>query len=398
MSLLDSENAKAAGNAALKAGDYTNADGHYTRALEGLPGKSPECISLCVVLLCNRSQARHQNKEFHGAIEDATAALQHLPENAPGVDTKMRVKALYRRALAREQVGDCRAAFHDVNLALKLAPTNEGLISAGKRLKDMLPPEPVVEKVAAGAAWKATHPFDLWYVMPVADSDSFPMHLRGYSGADVDPVVRFANGLGVKAHYPEGTLAAIQEFGPPGIASKEILNDMRDFHTKPNFALPDTARVVTYDKLGNLRSISGRKRGMLNGPFFTFSPTGALDHSKCGVYVDDELDSSIISTDLHSPVSLIARTLLELVIPVKKALDVGLSPAEEKLCDNLRFNTDCIRAVDLNEPSEAATQHTKWAADRIKEPLREHLLISGNGVAIAYPELPAHLRGASSPE
>jgi len=234
--------------------------------------------------------------------------------------------------------------------------------------------------------------------MPVADSDSFPMRLRGYSGDDEGPVVRFANGLGVKAHYPEGTLAAIQEFGPPEIASKAICNDMRDFHTKPNFKIPDSGRFVTYDKEGDLRTISVRRGGLLNGPFFTFNPTGTLDNSKCGVYVDGKLDSSIISSDLHSPVSIIASTLLELVIPVKKALDIGLSPPEEKLCENLRFNLDCIRAADLNEPSEAAAQHRRWLNDRIKEPLQEHLLLSGNGVPLPYPELPAHLRGSSSSE
>ncbi|CAM9672498.1 unnamed protein product, partial [Choristocarpus tenellus] len=59
--------------------------------------------------------------------DDCTAALALDPG---------RVKALYRRAMARESMGENVEALKDLKKALKLDPTNKQAIASAIRVKD----------------------------------------------------------------------------------------------------------------------------------------------------------------------------------------------------------------------------------------------------------------------
>eukprot|EP00747_Dinoflagellata_sp_TGD_P075453 gnl/TRDRNA2_/TRDRNA2_158744_c0_seq2.p1 gnl/TRDRNA2_/TRDRNA2_158744_c0~~gnl/TRDRNA2_/TRDRNA2_158744_c0_seq2.p1 ORF type:complete len:175 (+),score=42.32 gnl/TRDRNA2_/TRDRNA2_158744_c0_seq2:106-630(+) len=159
--LAECEAAKAAGNDAVRRKDYADAVALYSRALKAIPAAGDNNM-LRATIFCNRSLARHQCEEWHGAAEDATSALESLPPQGPEID-KMRVKALYRRALAQEASGvELRSAFLDLNQALKLAPSNEGIVSAAKRIQAILPPEEptALEQGSRDLAWKPTLEFD----------------------------------------------------------------------------------------------------------------------------------------------------------------------------------------------------------------------------------------------
>ena len=71
------------------------------------------------------------NDEPLGAIDDASEALQLLVEPRmceKSASERLRIKALYRRGLAREVLGELSAAFEDLSLALRLAPGNVGIV------------------------------------------------------------------------------------------------------------------------------------------------------------------------------------------------------------------------------------------------------------------------------
>jgi len=399
------EAAKAAGNAAVKDGDFAAADEHYSRALRALPdndegiGANGATATLHATLLCNRAHALHQLREFGAAVTDATLALELLPEGGTNSEgTKLRVKALYRRALAREETGALRTAFQDLNLALKISPTNEGIQAAARRVKATLPPESpaalAVETGKTGGRWAGGLPFDTMLVMRCADSSRFAGRLRGYAGATEDPVVRFASGLGVKVYYESGTLQEIAAYGQPGVAPDGIVTLAEDFACAPNFKLADNGLVAAYAREdAHLERVFSLRGGMLNGPQVALLPSGGMDHEASAVYKDGRLDSAVMSSDIDRPIEIVVRTLAELVVPIKKALDIDLTVGERKLCDDLGINVDCVHAADLEHRKEAFVEHQQWSDDRRKVSLRPVRVVA-NGVELRYPELPAHLRGS----
>mmetsp|Transcript_43166 Transcript_43166/g.135668 ORF Transcript_43166/g.135668 Transcript_43166/m.135668 type:complete len:226 (-) Transcript_43166:836-1513(-) len=207
------EEAKRAGDEAVRAGDYEAADTHYSDAL-ALPSGGPARAAV----LCNRSFARLQRKAWRPAAEDATDALAAQPEE------KLRVKALFRRGLAREALGELEAADTDLNLALKAAPGNEGIVAAAKRVRAALPPK------APAPAWVPGQPYTTAAVMKLAAA--VPGGLRGYLGMNENPCVRFACGIGVQAHERVGGLFAIrQALGPPQKAPEgvNVVTNDRDY-------------------------------------------------------------------------------------------------------------------------------------------------------------------------
>merc|ERR1712110_453148 len=118
------------------------------------------------------------------------------------------------------------------------------------------------------------------------------------------------------------------------------------FHVRPHFK-PADGLSVKYAEDGHLKSIFTLRHGVVDGPCFVFYPNGAIDPKASNSYNDGELDSAVISTDLDSPAACISGALVQVVIPIKKALDIGLSPGEEMLCDRLRLNADIVRASEL---------------------------------------------------
>ncbi|CAO4368105.1 unnamed protein product [Caenorhabditis nigoni] len=110
------------GNAAIKDQDYVKADDLYTEALQLT---TDEDKSLRPVLYRNRALARLRRDDFEGAQSDCNKALEF-----DGAD----VKALFRRALAREQLGNVGPAFNDAKEALRLSPQDKGIVETLQRL------------------------------------------------------------------------------------------------------------------------------------------------------------------------------------------------------------------------------------------------------------------------
>ncbi|WKY17126.1 hypothetical protein Q1695_001614 [Nippostrongylus brasiliensis] len=116
------ESLKDAGNAAVKRGDWLEANEYYTEALQLT---SDEDKTLRAVLYRNRSLSRLKQDDFEGAETDATKALEY-----DGAD----VKALYRRALAREHLDNVGPAFRDAKEALRLSPNDKAISDMLQRL------------------------------------------------------------------------------------------------------------------------------------------------------------------------------------------------------------------------------------------------------------------------
>ncbi|CAB3403390.1 unnamed protein product [Caenorhabditis bovis] len=110
------------GNEAMKAQEYAKADELYTEALQLT---TDDDKSLRPVLYRNRALARLKRDDFEGAQSDCTRALEFN-----GAD----VKALFRRALAREQLGLVGPAFMDAKEASRLSPGDKAICEALQRL------------------------------------------------------------------------------------------------------------------------------------------------------------------------------------------------------------------------------------------------------------------------
>ncbi|XGW02376.1 hypothetical protein V3C99_014424 [Haemonchus contortus] len=116
------ESLKDAGNCALKRGEYSKANEYYADALQLTEENDKE---LRAVIYRNRSLLRLKQDDFEGAESDATKAIEYN-----GAD----VKALYRRALAREHLGNVAAALKDAKEALRLCPEDKSISELLQRL------------------------------------------------------------------------------------------------------------------------------------------------------------------------------------------------------------------------------------------------------------------------
>ncbi|KAL6727889.1 hypothetical protein Aduo_009727 [Ancylostoma duodenale] len=122
-SQIDSaESLKDAGNDAVKRGEWAEANDYYTEALQ-LTSENDKALR--AALYRNRSLTRLKRDDFEGTESDATKALEY-----DGAD----VKALYRRALAREQLDNVAAAFKDAKEALRLSPKDKSISDLLQRL------------------------------------------------------------------------------------------------------------------------------------------------------------------------------------------------------------------------------------------------------------------------
>ncbi|EPB73782.1 tetratricopeptide repeat protein [Ancylostoma ceylanicum] len=122
-SQIDSaESLKDAGNDAVKRGEWAEANDYYTEALQ-LTSETDKALR--AALYRNRALTRLKRDDFEGTESDATKALEY-----DGAD----VKALYRRALAREQLDNVAAAFKDAKEALRLSPKDKSISDLLQRL------------------------------------------------------------------------------------------------------------------------------------------------------------------------------------------------------------------------------------------------------------------------
>ncbi|CAN0361683.1 unnamed protein product [Ectocarpus sp. 12 AP-2014] len=119
---------KEAGNKAFATGNLQQAYELYSAALERCRGESsPEGTKLRATVLTNRAMVLFKQGKAEACVSDCTRAL----EDDPG-----RVKAYFRRALAREQLGEDGDAMRDAKRALELEPGNKEAVRAARRIKD----------------------------------------------------------------------------------------------------------------------------------------------------------------------------------------------------------------------------------------------------------------------
>lgn len=358
---------KSAGNDAIKAGNFASAEAMYTEALSSLLLWQPDASTLLhTTLLCNRAHARFQVGRYDDSIQDSSEALSLMPLELGADDMKLKVKALYRRALACEALGQVTSSYEDLNLALKFAPTNAGILAAATRLKGQVPRRDESRMCRLGFEWIGNNRFDTADVSELADSDQFPGRLRGFSLLDENPVVRFANGFGVQSCHETGVLVYIRQYGPPSKAKAEHMTKAKDYHDLPNFPLCD-GLVAKYSGDGCLSHIAVRRGGELDGVHLAFTPDGK--RCAAGSYVREagRLGTSVVCDDLDSTAEVVSRALVDLVLPVKKALQIGLSPGEQRLCEQHRINTDVVRAMDFSQEPQVLAEHRRWEEDRRKE-------------------------------
>ena len=142
---------------------------------------------------------------------------------------------------------------------------------------------------------------------------------------------RFGSGVGVQAHARTGSLLAIREAlgearKPP--AGVQVPTKDRDFFERPTFDALD-GLSVEYDVGGNLVALFRQADGRLEGPFVAFNGDGSLSLRQTCCYRSGRVVSKLLS---DIPDGFVAGALRSLVVPVKKALGIGLAPGEEALC------------------------------------------------------------------
>ncbi|CAJ1398007.1 unnamed protein product [Effrenium voratum] len=129
------EAAKSAGSQLFSKQDLQGASRHFSKALWMLQsGKVADasdvswCNSTRLALHLNRAFSELRQENWQAAEDDCAEALKIEPQA---------VKALYRRAMAREKMGRAAEALKDVEEALKLQPGAEELLALQKKLKDV---------------------------------------------------------------------------------------------------------------------------------------------------------------------------------------------------------------------------------------------------------------------
>ena len=118
-----------------------------------------------------------------------------------------------------------------------------------------------------------------------------------------------------------------------------------EYFVRPNMR-PADGYHVKYGRGGDLRWIMQCKNGALNGLGLRFEPEGILRPQESGIYRDGAVAERW--QDSLLPEGFIGHVLCELVLPVKKALGIGLSPCEERLCYENFVDVDSTAPADLN--------------------------------------------------
>lgn len=109
------------GNKFFAAGDLTLAVATYDQAIALQPSPPAPALAACYG---NRAAAQIKLKAFMFAERDATSALQLVEKLADTKSVVLRLKVLYRRAVARKAQGKLAGAVEDLRSVLTLQPTN----------------------------------------------------------------------------------------------------------------------------------------------------------------------------------------------------------------------------------------------------------------------------------
>ncbi|XP_071866285.1 spag1 axonemal dynein assembly factor [Bombus fervidus] len=117
---LMAEQEKEKGNEAYKAGDYEEALKHYDTSIK--------INSNIIACYTNRAITYIKLQRYEDALNDCNTVLSKEHTN---------IKALLRRALSLEHLGDLSQALADYEAALKLAPNDTSAIAGVKRLRKL---------------------------------------------------------------------------------------------------------------------------------------------------------------------------------------------------------------------------------------------------------------------
>jgi len=127
------DQAKVLGNSLFANGKYDQAAEFYGRAIElaeGNPGSVPDTEK--AAFYSNRAACRQQIHDYSGVIEDANMALAIVPNH---------VKALLRRAIAREGLEKWKKALEDYTLINQLSPgmsnVSQGVTRCQRAIRNM---------------------------------------------------------------------------------------------------------------------------------------------------------------------------------------------------------------------------------------------------------------------
>lgn len=113
------------GNQLFRGGKHEEAAAKYTEALKSRAVET----STKATILTNRAACYLKLKQYEKCVSDCTDALQ--------LDSSL-VKALYRRAIALEQLSDFNASFEDLTKLIKIDPTNADAVDSARRVKETL--------------------------------------------------------------------------------------------------------------------------------------------------------------------------------------------------------------------------------------------------------------------
>ena len=115
---------KTKGNTHFKASEWDAAIDCYTDAIEMMPAGASECAAF----YANRAACFHKKGSHQCVVEDCTAALKIQPDYT---------KALVRRCMAREALGEMHEALEDAKRAKELDPTSREMQQAIPRLEKL---------------------------------------------------------------------------------------------------------------------------------------------------------------------------------------------------------------------------------------------------------------------
>ncbi|CAK9114771.1 unnamed protein product [Durusdinium trenchii] len=153
------------GNADIKAGKYAEALKSYSRAIDNLKMFAGEDVSqLRLSLLLNSAMCHLKQKDPQKTLEVCEEALQISPKS---------VKALFRRGLARVDMGQLAEGVADMKLASKLSPEDKTITAELDRVE-----QDVLSKgVSAAEIASALEKVEASSNTPAASSSSAPADL-----------------------------------------------------------------------------------------------------------------------------------------------------------------------------------------------------------------------------
>ena len=128
---------KARGTVLYKAGDFAGARDAYATALTLLSSESDDealRATLTPALLANMGACAIALEDWSGAIEVCSKCLEVQPSH---------LKARFRRACAREKLGDFEKAFEDMARVVHADPANKRASVAARRLREAIASRPI---------------------------------------------------------------------------------------------------------------------------------------------------------------------------------------------------------------------------------------------------------------